>query len=413
MSRRAHLLKNVGLVFWGCFFFSCGRPTATETQPPFDPLTAEWAEITQKSRDQTVNFAMWMGDPYINDYMRNWVVPRVKEQHGITLNLVPAQGGQIVSAIMTELEAGKKNSEYDMVWINGETFYQLRQINALFGPFTKQLPNAALIDFDNPFIGIDFQQPIDGYECPWGNVQLALIYNSERVTTPPQSRADLLAWVEKNPGRFTFDSTFTGMTLLKSWMIDIAGDPQILGGPFDEETYRQISTALWAYVRRLQPHLWRGGESFPNSLAQMHQMFANGELDFTMSNNDGEVDNKVLQGLFPETSRAYVPAYGTIQNSHYLGIIAGSPNKAAAMTVINFMISPAAQLEKQNPAVWGDGTVLDRAKLPATWSEKFASVPNRVHAPARETIQDRAHMELAPEYMIRLYEDFRREVLGE
>ena len=73
-----------------------------------------------------------------------------------------------------------------MVWINGETFYQLRQIDALFGPFTDKLPNSQYIDFDNPFIGIDFQQPVDGYEAPWGNVQFALIYDTTRVANPPR-----------------------------------------------------------------------------------------------------------------------------------------------------------------------------------------------------------------------------------
>lgn len=63
----------------------------------------------------------------------------------------------------------------------------------------------------------------------------------------------------------------------------------------------------------------------------MHQLFASGELDFTMSNNDGEVDNKVIQGLLPKTSRAYVLDGGTIQNSHYIGITARSAHKAAAM----------------------------------------------------------------------------------
>ncbi|MEZ4951010.1 MAG: hypothetical protein R2784_16740 [Saprospiraceae bacterium] len=44
---------------------------------------------------------------------------------------------------MAEMEAGKANSEVDMGWINGETFFQLRQIDALHGPFVDQLPIVA------------------------------------------------------------------------------------------------------------------------------------------------------------------------------------------------------------------------------------------------------------------------------
>jgi hypothetical protein len=39
------------------------------------------------------------------------------------------------------------------------------------------------------------------------------------------------------------------------------------------------------------------GTVFPEK-AQVHQLFSNGELWFTMSNNDAEVDSKIAEGLF-------------------------------------------------------------------------------------------------------------------
>ena len=44
----------------------------------------------------------------------------------------------------------------------------------------------------------------------------------------------------------------------------------------------------------------------------MHQMFSQGELYFTMSNNDGEVDNKVTEGTLPAFARSYVLDAGTV-----------------------------------------------------------------------------------------------------
>jgi len=106
-----------------------------------------------------------------------------------------------------------------------------------------------------------------------------------------------------------------------------------------------------------------------------------------------------------------VPESGTIQNAHYLGIPRQAMSKAAALVAINFLMSPEAQLEKMKPAVWGDGTVLDLARLPAAWQQRFAEIPGRKRAPDRAAIEGRALQELAPEYMIRLAEDFRREVI--
>lgn len=387
----------------------CGRD-APAGPAASDPAALPWDDVLAAARGATVDVAMWQGDPYVNDYMQGWVADAVAQRYGVTLRFISAQGGQVVSALMTELEAGAP-SAYDLVWINGETFYQLRAIDALYGPFTDALPNARLVDFDNPFIGIDFQQPIDGMEAPWGNVQFALIYDTTRVSDPPRTPAALADWVRAHPGRFTFDVAFTGMTFLKGLLIDFAGGPEALAGPFDEAAYAAPADSLWRYLRAIRPYLWNEGRSFPSGVAQLHQLFVNGEVDFTMSNNDGEVDNKVLQGLFPPTVRAYVPATGSIQNSHYWGIPRGARDKAAALVVIDFLLSPEAQLRKLDPAVWGDGTVLALDRLPDSTAARFRDLPARRHAPPRAALQGRALPELAPEYMIRLYDDFRAEII--
>lgn len=392
--------------------YACGgKPAQEQKQASNDLDKLNWQQIEAKAKGQTVNFMMWTGDQLIGAYMRKFVQAKVKEKYGIQLNIISGQGKEIVSALIAEKEAGKNNSAIDMMWINGETFFQLKQIKALYGAFTDKLPNAQLIDFNNPFINTDFQQPVEGMECPWGNVQQALIYNSRQVKNPPKDLAALEAFVKAHPGRFTISTDFTGTTLLKAMLMALADSPQELYGKFDQLKYDQYSAKLWQYLKRIKPYLWKEGKTYPSTLAAMHQMFANGELWFTMSNNDGEVDNKIAQGSFLDWARAYVLESGTIQNTHYLGITAHSPHKAAAMVVINYLISPEAQYEKLKPAIWGDGTVLATDKLPQSWQNKFNNVPSRKYAPKRADIQSYALMELAPEYMIRLQEDFRKEII--
>ncbi|TNE54275.1 MAG: ABC transporter substrate-binding protein [Bacteroidetes bacterium] len=396
--------------FWlSLFIFGACTGSPKDTRP--DLRTLSWPRIEKQAGGTTVYMMMWQGDPLINRYMAEYITPTVKERYGINLQIAPGQGTEIVKTLLAEKEAGRQASSIDLCWINGETFYQLRQIEALYGPFTDLLPNAQYIDFGNPFIGYDFQQKVDGYECPWGNVQLAVIYDTTRTPEPPRTLEALGQYVRKHPGKFTIPYEFTGMTLLKSWMIALAGNPDALNGPFDETKYAQLSGQLWDFINQNKAYFWRNGNTFPESLAATHQMFANGELDFTFSNNDSEVDNKILQNIFPATARAYVFDSGTIQNSHFLGIPATATNKAGALAVLNFMISPEAQLEKMQPAVWGDGTVLDLEKLPAKWRNRFENTPGRRYAPRRQEINEKALQEPAPEYMIRLYRDFREQVI--
>ena len=404
-SRRTYPAISALLIL--LFFLSAACSSPSEERRP-EQLT--WEEILKQARGETVSMMMWMGDPNINDYMQNYVVPEVESRFGIDLQISSGQGNTIVSILMSELEAGNVEGELDLVWINGETFYQLRQIDGLYGPFVDRLPNAGYIDLSNPFIRYDFQQPIDGYEIPWGNVQFTLIYDSAKVASPPTTRKALAGYLREHPGSFTIANDFSGMTFLKSLLIGIAG-PHALDGAFDEAAYRKYSARLWEYLNRIRPDLWKEGETFPSSVSAMHQLFVNGELHFTMSNNDSEVDNKIREGLFPETARASVLESGTIQNSHYLGIPVNAPNKAEAMVVGNFLISPEAQYRKARPDVWGDGTVLDISRLPREWLEKFRAISDRGYAPARDSLQRYALRELAPEYMIRLYEDFRVHII--
>ncbi len=390
-----------------CGLSACGRaPPAPAIGP-----TADWATIRAAARGQTVTMAMWGGDASVNAYMRHFVASRLLRDDGVVLRFVPLQGDQIVNALMTEEEAGRRRSAYDVVWINGETFYQLRQIHALYGPFTRQLPNSRYIDWTNPFIAEDFQQPLNGYECPWGNVQLTLITDARRVPDPPTDPAALAAWIHAHPGRFTFDTGFTGMSFLKSLMYAFAARPAELAGPFDGARYAKLEDAVFRWVDGVRTDLWRRGATFPASVAQLNQLFADGEVDFSMSFNDGEVDNRVANGMFPPTARAFVLHTGMIQNSHYLGIVARSAHLAAAMVVVNLLISPEAQWRKLEPGVWGDGTVLAPDRLPAAWRARFAQAAARAHTPSRRAMQPYARPEPSARLMIELSRDFRRHVL--
>lgn len=402
-------MKNVLMLF--AFLLVACSQQSDESEGGLSDL--RWEEIIEISRGTTVTWMMWQGDPFINAYVQDYVIPGVRDRYGIELQVIPGQGPTIVQTLLKEMEAGVSQSEVDMIWINGETYYQLRQIGALHGPFVDQLPNSQYIDFENPFIKYDFQQESTGYEMPWGNVQMTLIYDTSKVTAAPGSLAELKDFLAKNPGQFTIPTEFTGMTFLKALLYELAPSRESLHGDFNEQLYDSLSSKLWKEINEMKDKFWKQGNTFPSTLSALHQMYASGEVLITMSNNDTEVDNKIARGLFPSTSKAYIWDSGTIQNSHFIGIPKLSANKPGAMLVANFLISPDAQLEKLKTSVWGDGTVLNMAKLPDSLSRQFEKAQGQRNAPPREYLNKKAQMEPAPEYMIRLFEDFRKEVIEE
>ncbi len=352
---------------------------------------------------------MWRGDPAINAYVDDWVAPRMREQYGIDVEAVDSQGPELVNTLATERDAlAGRPGTTSLVWINGETFAQLRSEHLLDGPWAHGLPNAGLVDAGSAIVSRDFDQDPAGYESPWGMVQFALIYDSARTPLPPTTIAALAEWIRAHPGRFTHDQQFTGMTFLKSVMYGLAGGVQVFQGGFDEDRYRRGRDGLFAWLAPLRRFFWRNGETYPPDVAAMHRLFSNGEIDFTMSNNQNEVVTKVRQQVFPPDARALLLDEGTIANAHYVGIPLRAPNPAGAMVLANFLLSPEAQLEKQRGDVWGDSTVLDVSRLPAPWASRFDEAARDAAALPRERLAARARPEVHPQYHARLLEDWRQ-----
>lgn len=369
-----------------------------------------WDSVVSRARGTEVVWRMWRGDPSVNAYVDGWVAPRLRERYGVELRAVEGQGPEIVNQLVVEREAGRRSGTASLLWINGETFSNLRRERLLAGPWAGRLPNAAYVDSASPIISRDFEQDPAGYESPWGRVQFALIHDSLRTPAPPRTFDELATWIRAHPGRFTHDQGFAGMTFLKMLLYDRAGGVERLQGGFDSTRYEAAREAVFAWVDSLRPFFWREGATYPPDVAAMHRLFANQEIDFSMSNNQNEVVTKVRQGILPRSSRALLLREGTIANTHFLGIPANAPNAAGAMVVADFLLSPEAQLEKQRPDVWADGTVLDVGRLPDEWRARFAALEDDPRQLPHDSLAKYARPEVSPRYHERLASDWREHV---
>ncbi len=356
-----------------------------------------------------MQWRMWRGDPGINDFVDRWVAPRLQQNYGITLRTIDGQGPAIVNQLVVERDARARGSA-DLVWINGETFNNLRKESLLYGPWAQRLPAARYVDSLSPIVMRDFEQPTDGFESPWGRVQFTLIYDSVRVPEPPRTIAELGRWIRAHPGRFTHDQQFTGTTFLKSVLYAENGGGRSFAGGFSETRYAEGSERLWAWLSGVRSYFWRRGETYPAGVADLHRLFANDEVDFTMSYNENEVITKVRQGVLPRTSVALVLRDGSIANAHFVGIPFNARNPAGAMVVANLLLSPEAQLEKLRPDVWADGTVLDVRKLPPDVAARFGAMDGDPRAIPRDTLRRYEVSELASEYTERIAKDWRARI---
>ncbi|GIS11306.1 MAG: hypothetical protein CM15mP115_04570 [Alphaproteobacteria bacterium] len=168
---------------------------------------ADFNATVEAARGQTVYFNAWGGDDKINDYIE-WAGDELKSRHGITVVHVKlADTAAAVSRILAEKTAGRDSGgSVDLLWVNGENFAAMKRNGLLQAEaWAESLPSWRYTDAAAlPAIRLDFAEPTDGRESPWGRAQLVFVHDSARLATPPKNADALAEFIRANPGRFTY-----------------------------------------------------------------------------------------------------------------------------------------------------------------------------------------------------------------
>jgi putative spermidine/putrescine transport system substrate-binding protein len=341
-----------------------------EMAPP--PGFESWDAVVEAARGGTVNWYMWGGSDAINGFVDTFYGEVLKEEYDITLNRVPLSDTvDAVNQVLSEKEAGKDGDSgtIDLIWINGENFFTLKQADLLYGPWAENIPNSVLVAWDNPAINLDFGRPVEGYESSWSSAQFHFIYDTARMEADslPRSYADLTAWIEANPGRFSYvapgPNAFIGTRFVKQIFFELSGGQEQWVGEFNQELYDQWAPQVWELLNSWEPNLWREGATYPASEAEMHEFFANGEIDFDFTQSPAGAAPAISAGLIPDTAKAFSFIENMIADFNYVAIPYNAPNKAAALVTANLMLRPdrqAAQVQPQNGFCCGWGIDVSR-----------------------------------------------------
>ncbi|MDO5718057.1 MAG: ABC transporter substrate-binding protein [Tissierellia bacterium] len=363
-------------------FTGCGN-----TNPNKNNLSAE-NPVDSKSDDlnikldnlegKTVNFYGWGGSQQTNSWIDGFLSDMAEEKYGIKINRVGMDIDAILNLMLGEKEAGKEDGSIDLVWINGENFFTAKNEDLLYGPFVEKVPNyEKYIDKKSMDNIIDFGYPIEGFESPYGKAQFVFIYDSAVIDQEPKDHEELLKWCKDNPGKFTYAALpdFTGSAFVRNIISDIIGYEKLMDIDPDEEEIKEIIKPAIDYLNEIKPYLWNEGRSYPADNPTLSNMYADGEISMSMSYNPNEASGKIETGEFPDTTRTFLFEKGNIGNTHFVAIPKNSPNKAAAIALVDCILSPEAQASKLDPTVWGDSPVIDFNKLNEEEKAIFDSVP--------------------------------------
>ena len=370
----------------------------------------DWESVLAEADGQTVNMHMWSGADNINGYMDGYVTDAAAELC-ITFNRIPGDAADIVNKVLGEKQAGKDDGgSVDMIWINGENFRTAKQADLLRCDCASSLPNRQYIQ-ETAGINTDFGTPVDGCESPWGGAQFVFVYDEAKVPEPPSSMTELLEWIEANPGQFTYSAPpdFTGSVFVRHVLYHANDGYEDLLGPFDQEKFDAAAAKTWEILNGIEPSLWRGGETYPQSKEELDNLFSNGEVSMTMTYGPTEVGALVDNGVYPETTKMFVFDHGTIGNTHFVAIPYNANSQAGALAVANILISPEGQLARAQPDSWSSDPIIDPALT--EFEAEFAAVPLHPSVLSAAERSVNANPELVADYVTQVEKGWTESVL--
>ncbi len=374
-----------------------------------------WDQVLADARGQQVSLWMWGGDAKGNAYVDTVLAPAAATL-GVTLRRVPvADTADALTRILAEHQAGVTHGgAVDLVWVNGENFRTGQQAAVWACGWADQLPNARYLDPADPLLRSDFGTPVNGCESPWHKAQFVLAYNSAEVPDPPTTIPGLLAWANAHPDRFTYPAPpdFTGSAFLREALYASVGGPSHVPATYSASAAAAVTPPLWQELKDVAPSLWHGGGTYPRDIDQLNSLYAGDQVSFTMTYGPATLDALVANGTFPASTKVLSLRGGTLGNASFLAIPADAAHAAGAKVVANLALSPAQQLAKAEPNVWGQYTVLDMSRLPPDVATSFAALPSSSVVPPFSTLSRDAQPELAAAWVAPLDRGWRTAVLA-
>ena len=185
-----------------------------------------------------------------------------------------------------------------------------------------------------------------GYGIPYRGSSVVLAYNSLKVKNPPTTFADLISWIQANPGKFTYCDPNDG----GSGALFVAG---AIRSVMDPATYSKLSTTpyskaneadwpkAWALLKSIDGDMFQHG-FHPTGNLPVLNLLARGTITVATVWSDQGLD-ALSKGLLPKYIKLVEINPPLPGSDTFLSVPKLAQNSAGARAFVNFVLSPAEQ----------------------------------------------------------------------
>jgi putative spermidine/putrescine transport system substrate-binding protein len=183
-----------------------------------------------------------------------------------------------------------------------------------------------------------------------------LEYLPSKVTNPPKSTAELLAYAKAHPGKVQYarpSNSGPGRTLLM-------GLPYLLGDsdPTDPENGWDKT---WAFLKELNKYV----DYYPSGTTDTMKNLANGSSDIVATTTGWDINPRVLGTVPKEAAITTLKGFHWVSDAHYAVIPKGvsADRQSAVLLLLNWMLRPEQQAKAYDEGYFYPGPAVKGVQL--------------------------------------------------
>jgi len=304
--------------------------------PAIDYKTAGWDKIVAAAKAEgQVTFYAW----YFPDYFKE-AAKDFEAMYGIKANVII--GDQTANFNKAISEKDSQVGTIDVMIVGGQWVKTTTDLNLFYGPIKNIIPDAEKVA---PALW-EVQEGVltKGYLAPFHRNQTGILYDPERVTNPPQTWEELVAWIKAHPKEFGFNDPSkggSGQSFVHTVIAKTTGGLDKYKGDQELVQSKVANWDLaWKWLNENKDNMTIT-VSNNDSIIRMN----GGEISMTVAWDDN-VKDMISKGNLFKRAKMYIPKMGLAGGGDTMGVLKNAQHKAAALLWIHFIESKEQQLKK-------------------------------------------------------------------
>lgn len=361
-------------------------PSGESTAPSGQPGGSD----TSSSGGKDITFYL-SGDVNIRDLWQKTIIPGFEKANpGYSVKITFSEHGVNDTTTLAKLGAAvKQNQNPGMDMLEGAFATSAADAKLVEPIADEQVSNLKNVD-------PSLLKAIDNRGVPYRGSSVVLAYDSSKISDPPKTLDDLIAWIKANPGKFTYNSPNSGGSgaSFVQTVLDANMSSDITDKMYYDTNYTQSLESNWDkgfdVLKGLKSSIYQS--VYPNGNQAVLDLLASGQLEMAPVWSDMALSS-LAKGALPKTIKlAQITDPPFTGSAVYLVVPTTSPNKDAAYKLLNYVLQPEVQSEIVKTIAGYPG--IKSSMLPATEQGMFSNM-------------DTSH--LRPTYSSKFFNDLKQQ----